>query len=52
VIEELYLTTLARLPSEKEKAACLATFAETDRRTAAEDVLWTLLNTKEFLFNH
>ena len=52
VIEELYLTVLTRRPSEKERAAALAAFAETDRRTAAEDVLWTLLNTKEFLFNH
>jgi hypothetical protein len=52
VINELYLTALSRLPTEKEKAACMAIFADTDRRTAAEDVLWTLLNTKEFLFNH
>jgi len=52
VIDELYLTVLARLPNDKEKAASLAVFAESDRRAAAEDVLWALLNTKEFLFNH
>lgn len=54
VIEELYLTCLARFPSEQEKATMLKVFTEsgTDRRAATEDVLWALLNTKEFLFNH
>jgi hypothetical protein len=54
VIEELYLTVLARLPSVTEKATMLKVFADsgTDRRAATEDVLWALLNTKEFLFNH
>ncbi len=54
VVEELYLTTLARLPTEAEKTTMLKVFADsgTDRRAAAEDVLWTLLNSKEFLFNH
>jgi hypothetical protein len=28
-------------------------FAEsTDRRTAIEDILWTILNTREFIYNH
>ena len=54
VIEELYLTVLARLPSEKEKATMAKVFADAgaDRRGATEDVLWSLLNSKEFLFNH
>jgi hypothetical protein len=52
VVDELYLAVLCRLPTEKEKAAAFAVFAESDRRSATEDVLWALLNTKEFLFNH
>jgi hypothetical protein len=54
IIDELYLTVLARLPNEKEKAAMLKSFEESggDRRAATEDVLWALLNSKEFLFNH
>ena len=54
VIEELYLTVLSRLPTDKEKASMLKTFEDsgTDRRAATEDVLWALLNSKEFLFNH
>ena len=54
VIDELYLSVLSRMPTEKEKAAMLKSFEESgsDRRGATEDVLWALLNSKEFLFNH
>jgi hypothetical protein len=54
VIEELYLAVLARFPTDREKTTMLKVFADagTDRRAATEDVLWALLNTKEFLFNH
>jgi hypothetical protein len=54
VIDELYLATLARFPDVRERCVMLETFAapNTDRRTATEDVLWTLLNSKEFLYNH
>jgi hypothetical protein len=53
IVEELFLTTLARYPTQVERQAALEIFAETtNRRESAEDVLWTLLNTKEFLYNH
>lgn len=52
VIEELYLSTLARKPSEAERDLMLPAFNELDRRAATEDVLWSLMNSKEFLFNH
>jgi hypothetical protein len=52
VIEELYLSALSRYPTEKERATMLALFDGSDRREATEDALWSLLNTKEFLFNH
>jgi hypothetical protein len=54
IVEELYLTVLARFPTEREKATMVKAFGDagTDRRAASEDVLWALLNTKEFLFNH
>ncbi len=54
IIEELYLTSLARWPSEVERALMLQAFESygDDRRAAVEDVLWALLNSKEFIFNH
>ena len=53
IIDELYLTTLSRFPSDDERALMRQAFTEsTDRREAVEDVLWTLINTKEFVFNH
>lgn len=54
VVDELYLSTLARFPTPAEKALMLQAFSLRghDRRTAAEDVLWSLLNSKEFLYNH
>lgn len=52
VIDDLYLSTLSRLPSDAERDLMLSAFTDLDRRAAAEDVLWTLMNSKEFLFNH
>ena len=52
IIDELYLSTLSRLPVEAEQTLMLQAFASLDRRAAAEDVLWALLNSKEFVFNH
>jgi hypothetical protein len=41
------------LPAETEMEQSLAFRAECETRDAwLEDVLWTLLNTREFLFNH
>jgi hypothetical protein len=53
LIEELYWWTLCRPPSEKESRIGLAHFKEYDgkRTEAAQDLMWTLLNTKDFLFN-
>ncbi len=52
IIDELYLCTLARLPIQEETELMLQAFAEADRRSATEDILWALLNSKEFVFNH
>jgi hypothetical protein len=54
IVDELYLMTLARYPSTKERSAMLPLFQDAGgtRSEAAEDALWSLLNTKEFTFNH
>ena len=60
--EELYLTIFSRLPTNAEtqtaveylrsaKPAAGKTPLEA-RRTAAEDLAWTMLNSLEFVFNH
>ena len=54
LVEELYLTFFARYPSDEEKQAALDYLKESkpDRRQAAEDLAWSMLNSLEFLFNH
>ena len=53
IIAELYLRALARYPDAEEQAnARNAIRAAKGRQQGLEDVLWALLNTKEFLYNH
>jgi hypothetical protein len=52
-IDELYLIAFSRLPSEKERQEVVAYLQrQTEQRAAYEDVLWAMINSKEFLFNH
>jgi Protein of unknown function (DUF1549)/Protein of unknown function (DUF1553) len=53
VFEELFLGTLSRLPREDEVALFKEHRAESKDRTAAfTDVVWALINTREFILNH
>jgi hypothetical protein len=53
MVEELFLRTFGRLPRDEEKKAAVSLVAgEKDPRPVLEDLLWTMLNSKEFLFNH
>ncbi len=57
-LERMYLSALSRLPTQREKQALLAVLdsgaasADNRKREALEDILWSLLSGKEFLFNH
>ena len=53
-LNELYLWVFSRQPTDKEKAVALAHIEKhkDQKNIAYEDILWALLNTKEFLFNH
>src|SRR5262249_49084181 len=52
-VEELYLSTICRLPSADEMKRSLAYVAKAaDRSAGFEDVLWSLINLREFVFNH
>ena len=54
IVTELYLCTLSRPPSPAELAVATTAFTApgATRVQAAEDVLWALLNSAEFVFNH
>jgi len=54
IVTELYLACFGRHPIEEELQAATAAFTDDPavRRQAVEDVLWALLNSAEFVFNH
>ena len=54
IVTELYLACYSRRPTAEELALATAAFGEDpkQRRPATEDVLWALLNSAEFVFNH
>jgi hypothetical protein len=50
-IRELYLSALGRVPTEKEQAFILQELSQyTNKRQGWEDVIWALINAKEFQF--
>ena len=52
-VKELYLLAFARDPSSEEREIAIAHIDKTgDEKIAFEDIVWALINTKEFLFNH
>ena len=54
LVDEFFLTFLNRYPSEDERTRATNFLHDhaADRREAAEDLAWSLLNTVEFVFNH
>ncbi len=53
IVDELYLAALARRPSAEESAVCTKLLAESPNpKEFYEDLLWLLMNSKEFLFVH
>jgi hypothetical protein len=54
LVEELYLTFFSRLPTDAERTVGISHLRSDpgQRRQAAEDLAWTLMNTVEFVFNH
>ncbi len=53
IIEELYLRTLGRLPTATETTKLQAFFTEGKKNDVVlNDLFWSLLNAKEFVFNH
>jgi hypothetical protein len=49
-VREVYVLTLAREPSAKEEGICLNYVKDAgNRRDGFEDVMWSLMNSSEFL---
>ena len=55
IIDEAYLLCLSRHPSDSERKRLQKIFEvapETERRSVVEDLLWALMTSREFLFQH
>lgn len=53
IMDELYLAAFARLPTSEERKTVTELLAEIPKRDEGwQDVLWTLMNSSEFVFNH
>jgi hypothetical protein len=53
VVENLYKRTVCRAPTDKERDHWAAELKkDPSMREAAEDLFWSLLNSREFAFNH
>ena len=54
LLDALFLRTLARKPSDEQRRLVKGLLAdkEVNREGVYRDLLWSLLNSKEFLFNH
>jgi len=52
-VRQAYLRTVSRLPTPDEMDRCLAYLAQAETPVSGgKGLLWTLLNTKEFIVNH
>ena len=52
LVEGLFLATFGRPPRSAEREAVAGMLAGAGREEVAADLLWALLNSKEFTFNH
>lgn len=53
LVEELYLRTVSRMPSRPERDAALEQLASAESvASGMRQLLWVMLNTKEFILNH
>lgn len=52
IADELSLAALGRLPNPQERKIAEDLFPAGPKQEAAADFLWTLLNSRDFLFNH
>jgi len=51
-LNRILLSSLSRYPTDAERQRIGADLKARDRRTVFQDLLWAVLNSKEFMFNH
>jgi hypothetical protein len=55
IIDDAWLRVLSRFPTSEERSAFLETLQATaseEKRAVVEDLYWSLLTSREFLFRH
>jgi hypothetical protein len=53
VIDRIFLAALVRKPDQKESSAVIDRLkGDADRKSVYQDLLWAILNSKEFLYQH
>ncbi len=52
LMESIFLRSLVRKPTAAERDSLKARIAASDRTTAYQDLVWAILNSKEFLYQH
>jgi hypothetical protein len=55
LLDDVFLTALSRFPTERERSELTQVLAEAnaeERRVILEDLVWGILSSREFLFNH
>ena len=55
LLDEIFLTALSRFPQVRERdelLTMLSTTTQEDRRPLLEDILWSILSSREFMFTH
>jgi hypothetical protein len=55
IVEEVYLSALSRFPTDAELTGLmsfLSSASAADKRQVVEDLMWSVMSSREFLFNH
>jgi hypothetical protein len=53
LVEEAFLSTLSRFPTAEQKADAIKHLKDSKNRLeGVTDLIWALVNTREFILNH